>query len=83
MDRSYKREHLPIVLESYYQSFVSLTRSIQSLDKQLAKRERTDKRAASLQTMPRVGRIASLTFLAAVDDVDRFDSSRKLVSRAA
>lgn len=29
--------------------------------------------------MPRGGRIASLTFLAAVDDVNRFGSSRKLV----
>ncbi len=29
--------------------------------------------------MPKVGRIASLTFLAAVDDVHRFPTSRKLV----
>jgi transposase len=29
--------------------------------------------------MPKVGRIASLTFLAAVDDVKRFSSSRRLV----
>ena len=35
MGRCYTHEHLPIVLESYYQSFVSLTRSIQALDKQL------------------------------------------------
>ena len=80
MSRSYSHEHLPIVLNSYYQSFVSLTRSIQDLDKQLAKRERSDERAARLKTMPRVGRIASLTFLAAVDQVNRFDTSRKLVS---
>lgn len=80
MSRSYTHEHLPIVLDSYYQSFISLTRSIQSLDKQLAERERADERAARLDTMPKVGRIASLTFLAAVDRVDRFASSRKLVS---
>ena len=80
MNRSYTHEHLPIVLESYYQSFVSMTRSIQTLDKQLARLERADERTAKLQTMPKVGRIASLTFLAAVDDVERFDSSRKLVS---
>ena len=30
--------------------------------------------------MPKVGRIASLTFLAAVDRVDLFDTSRKVVS---
>jgi len=80
MSRSYTHEHLPIVLDSYYQSFISLSRSIQSLDKQLAERERADERAARLDTMPKVGRIASLTFLAAVDRVDRFASSRKLVS---
>ena len=80
MRRSYSHEHLPIVLDAYYQSFVSLTRSIQALDKQLARRERCDKRAARLKTMPKVGRIASLTFLAAVDRVDRFDTSRKVVS---
>jgi len=77
---SYTHAHLPIVLEAYYQSFVSLSRSIQVLDKQLAKRERADERAASLKTMPKVGRIASLTFLAAVDHIDRFETSRKLVS---
>ena len=80
MGRSYTHEHLPVVLDAYYQSFVSLTRSIQVLDKQLAKRERADERAAMLKTMPKVGRIASLTFLAAVDRVERFDTSHKLVS---
>lgn len=80
MGHSYTHEHLPTVLDAYYQSFVSLTRSIQVLDKQLAKRERSDERAARLKTMPKVGRIASLTFLAAVDRVNRFDTSRKLVS---
>ena len=78
--RSYNHEHLRLVLDAYYQSFVSLTRSIEVLDKQLAKREGADERAARLKTMPKVGRIASLTFLAAVDRVDRFDTSRKVVS---
>jgi transposase len=67
------------VLEAYYASFVALTRSIQALDKQLAGRERKDPRAARLRTIPKVGRIAALTFLAAVDDVHRFPNSRKLV----
>jgi transposase len=78
--RSYTHEHIPVVLDTYYQSFVSLSRSIQVLNKQLAKRERQDARAARLKTMPKVGRIASLTLLAAVDQVDRFGTSRKLVS---
>ena len=80
MGRSYTHEHLPIVLEAYYQSFISLTRSIQALDKQLAQRERADERAARLKTMPKVGRVASLTFLAAVDCVERFATSRQVVS---
>lgn len=80
MGRLYAHEHIGLVLDAYYQSFVSLSRSIQALDKQLAKRERQDARTARLKTMPKVGRIASLTLLAAVDEVDRFGTSRKLVS---
>ena len=68
LGRWHTHEHIPLVLDTYYQSFVSLTRSIQVLDKQLAKRERQDTRAARLKTMPKVGRIASLTLLAAVDE---------------
>jgi transposase len=77
--REYTHSHLKPVLAAYYASFVALTRSIQALDKQLGQRERQDPRAARLKTIPKVGRIASLTFLAAVDDVHRFPNSRKLV----
>jgi len=82
MEMDYTHAHLRAVLEAYYGSFVSLTRSIQAMDKQLAKREKQDERAARLRTIPKVGRIASLTFLAAVGDVHRFGSSRKLASYA-
>ena len=58
---------------------MALTKSIRELDEQLAEREKAEPRAARLKTMPRVGRIAALTFLAAVDDVSRFPSSRKLI----
>ena len=75
----YTHSHIQPVLAAYFESFKALTRSIQALDKQLAERERKDPRAARLQTIPKVGRIASLTFLAAVDDVHRFPNSRKLV----
>ena len=78
--RRFRHAQLRPILQAYYGSFEALTRSIQQLDRQLAQRERADRRAAQLQTMPKVGRIGSLTFLAAVDDVERFDSSRKLVS---
>jgi transposase len=76
---SFSCEHVMTVVRAYYQSFKALTQSIHELDRKLAERERKEPRAKRLQTMPRVGRIASLTFLAAVDDVHRFPSSRKLV----
>jgi transposase len=77
--QEYTLSHLKPVLAAYYESFQALTHSIQALDQQLAARERQAARAARLKTMPKVGRIAALTFLAAVDQVDRFPSSRKLV----
>jgi transposase len=58
---------------------LTLTRSIRSLDKELAEWEQADERAARIQTMPKVGRLAALTLLSAVDNVERFRSSKKLV----
>lgn len=75
----FKRDHLPVVVATYYDTFVTLTRAIRDIEKKLAQREASDSRVSKLKTIPRVGRIASLTFLAAVDDVHRFSSSRKLV----
>ena len=77
---SFNHPHLMTIIRSYYQSFEGLTRSIRELDRKLAEQEREEPRAARLETMPKVGRIAALTLLAAVDDIDRFPSSRKLVS---
>ena len=76
---SFQHPELMTIIRAYYQSFEALTRSIRELDRRLGEREREEPRAARLETMPKVGRIASLTFLAAVDEVDRFPSSRKLV----
>jgi transposase len=78
LDRGFEHDHLLHIVSAYYDSFLALTKSIRELDRQLAEQEK-DPRAKRLKTMPKVGRIASLTFLAAVDDVDRFPSSRKLV----
>jgi transposase len=78
--REYAHGHLRPILGAYYLSFQALTESLKDLDTELGKYERQDSRAMRLQTMPGVGRIASLTFLAAVDEVERFSSSRKLVS---
>lgn len=78
-EAGFDQEHLATIVAAYYDSFRALNKSIRELDEQLAVRETNDPRATRLKTMPRVGRIASLTFLAAVDDVHRFPSSRKLV----
>lgn len=75
----FEHDHILHIVAAYYDSFLALTKSIRELDQQLAKREKNEPRAARLKTMPKVGRIASLTFLAAVDDVNRFPNSRKLV----
>jgi transposase len=79
LERGFEQEHLAVIVAAYFETFQKLTQSVQALERELAQREKHDARAARLQTMPRVGRIASLTFLAAVDDVNRFGSSRKLV----
>jgi len=80
MVRRYSHAHLQPILRAYYLSFQALTESLKDLDGELARYEREDPRAARLETMPGVGRIAALTFLGAVDQVGRFSSSRKLVS---
>lgn len=67
------------IVTAYHDSFLALTKSIHELDKQLAQREKNESSAARLEMMPRIGRIAALTFLAAVDNLNRFPSSRKLV----
>lgn len=72
-------DYLLHIVSAYYDSFLALTKSIRELDQQLAQHEKNEPRARRLKTMPKVGRIASLTFLAAVDDVHRFPTSRKLV----
>lgn len=79
LEQGFDHEHLAVIVATYFDTFQQLMRSIQGMERELAEREKKDARVARLQTMPRVGRIASLTFLAAVDDVNRFRSSRKLV----
>jgi len=82
LEDGFEQPHLAVIVKAYFESFQTLTASIRTLDRELAARERQDPRSARLQTMPGVGRIASLTFLAAVDDVQRFGSARKLVGYA-
>ena len=77
--QGYEQWHLSRILATFFDSFVSLTDAIRDLERDLRECERKDSRAARLQTMPKVGQIAALTFIAAVDDVHRFPSSRKLI----
>ena len=79
LEQGFEQEHLAVIVGVYFETFQRLAQSMKDLERELAERGQRDARAARLQTMPRVGRIASLTFLAAVDDVKRFGSSRKLV----
>lgn len=77
--QGFTHAHVTVIVSAYFESFQKLTESIRQLEQELAEHERKDSRAARLRTMPRVGRIGALTFLAAVDDVHRFPNSRKLV----
>jgi len=79
MGKTYKAAHLPVVLEAFYPSFLQLTRSIQQLEREIRQVERNDARARRLKTIPGVGWVSALTFLSAVDTIQRFPSSRKLV----
>lgn len=64
-------------MSAYNNRFQAPTKSIRDLDRQGAERKK-DFRVQRLKTMSKVGRVASLTFLAAVDNVRRFLSSGKL-----
>jgi transposase len=79
LEQGFEHEHLLHIVAAYREAFLALTQSIRELDEQLALHEKNNPEVQRLQTMPKVGRIASLTFVAAVDDVHRFASSRKLV----
>jgi transposase len=75
-------DHVLQITATCFDSFLALSNSVKELDAKLKAyaRERAD--ARRLQQMPSVGPIAALTFVAAVDQVDRFSSSRKLIGYA-
>jgi len=80
MAREFDRPHLPLIVSAYYESFVTLTRSIRQLERELNAQKRADARAARVETMPKVGQITALTTIGALDDARRFPSSRKAVA---
>lgn len=79
LKRTFRSTHLRVVIEGYAPTVKTLNESIRKLDKEIAAHEAKDERATRLQTMPGVGRIGSMTLLAAVDKIERFPSARKLV----
>lgn len=80
LGQGFAHDHLLHIVANFHEVFLATCRAIRELDAQLAEYERKLAAVRRLQSMPRVGRIAALTFVSAVDDVNRFSSSRKLVS---
>src|SRR5262249_2876039 len=79
LEQGFEHDHLAGVVASDFHAFQRPMQSIRALERELAAKEKQDAQVARLQTMPQVGRIAALTFVAAVDKVQRFPSGRKLV----
>lgn len=76
----WKLKHIEVIIRSYYDSYCTLTKSVQDIDKDLGEREKVDDRVEKLKTIPGVGKTASQTLLSAVDNIERFSTSKKLVS---
>jgi transposase len=53
-----------------------MIKQCRSLENRIMKQSRSDKRVRLLMTTPGVGALTALTFVSAIDDVDRFSSSR-------
>lgn len=70
-----------MIVESFFELLKGLTCLLGRYDKQLSQRARPDPRVARLQTISKVGRIGSLTYVAAIDEAGRFSSSPKLIGR--
>jgi transposase len=79
MNAGFEHDHVLQITAACFHSFQALCGSVKQIDGLLAVEAKQRPDARRLQQMPAVGRIASLTFVAAVDRVDRFSSSRKLI----
>lgn len=80
LSATYTHRHLKPILQAYFEGFKSLAKGIKQLDDELKARALKDPRVELLRTMPCVGMIAALTLIGAVDQIERFSSSRKLIS---
>jgi transposase len=67
---------LEVVAQALLEAHAVLRREFNSLDKRVAKLARSHPQARLLMTTPSVGPIVALTYAAAVDDPERFRSSK-------
>jgi transposase len=73
-------EELAKAIEPLLQTHDHVCKQIDSLDAEVAKAVKLDEHAQRLTTVPSVGPVTALTFVAVVDDIRRFASSDKLCS---
>jgi transposase len=67
---------LEAIAEAMLKARDTLIKEYKGLESQILKQSRRDERVRLLMTTPGVGALTALTFTAAVDDPDRFSSSR-------
>ena len=72
---SYRNASIPEVLKELHGVLGELSASIKSAEKKLIEHATNDDRVRLLRTIPGVGVISALTFIACVDEIERFSSS--------
>jgi len=69
---------LPPYLERQLKMIDALTDEIQAADKELKKLAKSDSTCARMMSVPGVGPVTAVRFVAALDDVTRFESAHKV-----
>ncbi len=68
------------MLEPTLATIEAIALSVKSLEQQLGDRTKADSRVQLLKTMPGIGALTSAAFVAAVDELGRFDNAARLAS---
>jgi transposase len=78
----YGRQNLavPIFLERQLRALEAMNQLIKEADKELSQRTQEDERCRRLMTVPGVGPVTALRFVATVDRVERFPNAHQLES---
>lgn len=71
---------LSSAMESLLVVYEELTKQIEQLDEELSRLATSDDNCKRAMTMPGVGAVTAVAFIAAVDDPERFESSEQLAS---